>query len=170
MTVGRYRVRVTGHRSQVQVIILLISNWNKLSSISDFDSSWREFIMLWTFVLVMKLMFMDCITRQKYESALEGTDVVAVMSLIKLIVMSSCIKVSKRHNFHWAQWKADKFTSSVKKCLNCLQLVNRDQFSSCICMELQLYKANNKRLYGILRDTYRLSAIIYSSNEKKWVN
>ena len=114
MTFGRYRVRVTGHRSQVQVIILLISNWNKLSSISDFDSSWREFIMLWTFVLVLKLMFMDRITRQKYESALEGTDVVAVMSLIKLIVMSSCSKVSKRHNFHWVQWEADKFTSSVK--------------------------------------------------------
>ena len=56
--------------------------------------------MLWTFVLVVKLMFMDRIARQKYESALEGTDVVAVMSLIKLIVMSSCIKVSKRHNFH----------------------------------------------------------------------
>ena len=100
MTFDRYRVRVTGHRSHVQVIILLISNWNKLSSISDFDSSWREFIMLWTFVLVVKLMFMDRIARKKYESALEGTDVVAVMSLIKLIVMSSCIKVSKRHNFH----------------------------------------------------------------------
>ena len=59
--------------------------------------------MLWTFVLVLKLMFMDRITRQKYESALEGPDVGAVMSLIKLIVMSSCSKVSKRHNFHWVQ-------------------------------------------------------------------
>ena len=27
----------------------------------------------------------------------------------------SCIKVSKQHNFYWVQWKADMFTSYVKK-------------------------------------------------------
>ena len=81
-------------------------------------------------------MCMDRIARQKYESALEGTDVVAVTSLI---VMLKCIKVSKRNNFHWVQRKADMFTSSVKECLKCLQLVNHDQFSSCICEELQLH-------------------------------
>ena len=38
--------------------------------------------MLSTFVSAVKLMCMDHIARQKYESALEGTDVVAVTSLI----------------------------------------------------------------------------------------
>ena len=38
------------------------------------------------------------------------------------------------------------FTSSVKKCLKCLQLVYCNRFSSCKCRELQLYKADNNRL------------------------
>ena len=86
-----------------------------------------------------------------------------VVAVTSLIVMSSCIifKVSKQHNFHWVQRKADMFTSSVKKCLKFLQLVDHDQFSSCKCRELQLYKADNERLCNSLRDII-YSAIIYS--------
>ena len=45
-----------------------------LNSISDFDSSWREFIfMLSTFVSVVKFMCMDHLVRQTHESVLDGT-------------------------------------------------------------------------------------------------
>ena len=92
-----------------------------------------------------------------------------VVAVTSLIVMSSCIifKVSKQHHFYWRQRKADMFTSSVKKCLKFLQLVDCDQFSSCECRDLQLYKADSERLCSSLRDTYRLSAITNSLNAIK---
>ena len=92
-----------------------------------------------------------------------------VVAVTSLIAMSSCIifKVSKQHHFHWVQRKADMFTSSVKKCLKFLQLVDCDQFSSCKCRELQLYKADDERLCSSLIDTDKLSGIMYSLNAIK---
>ena len=92
-----------------------------------------------------------------------------VVAVTSLIVMSRCIifKVSKQHHFYRVQRKADMITSSVKKCLKFLQLVDCDQFSSCKCRELQLYKADSERLCSSLRDTYRLSAITNSLNAIK---
>ena len=89
-----------------------------------------------------------------------------VVTVMSLIVTLSCIKVSKQHDFHWVQWKAAMFTSSVKKCL---LLVNRNQFSSCKCRELELFNSVNKRLCGSLWDTDQLSAMICSSNVMEWV-
>ena len=52
--------------------------------------------MMSTFVSIVKLMCMDRIARQNYKS-----QVWKAVAVTSLIVMSSCIKVSKQHNFHW---------------------------------------------------------------------
>ena len=62
------------------------------------------------------------------------------------------------------------FTSSVKKCLKFLQLVDRDQFSSCKkyarnCNSARLTMRDFGAVYETLID--RLSAIIYSLNAIK---
>ena len=93
--------------------------------------------------------------------------VVAVTSLIVMSIRCIIFKVSKQHHFYRVQRKADMITSSVKKCLKFLQLVDCDQFSPCKCRELQLYKADSERLCSSLRDTYRLSAITNSLNAIK---
>ena len=85
---------------------------------------------------------MDCIARRKHKSTLEG----------------SCSGIIDYDVELHLQWKASMFTSSVKKMflkITLLLLVNHDQFSSCKCRELQLYKADNKKLCGSLRETYQ---------------
>ena len=73
-------------------------------------------------------------------------------------------------NFLSVQWKAGMFTSSVKKMflkITLLLLVNHDQFSSCKCRELQLYKADNKKLCGRLRETYQ-GSVCHNIFRFKW--
>ena len=55
--------------------------------------------------------------------------------------MMSCIKVSKQHNLYWVQWKADMFTSYVKKnALNVYSwlIATNSPHAELICRELQL--------------------------------
>ena len=115
------RIHVTGHRSLiVQVIELLINNWNKLM---ERDSYFADLCI----GCEVNVHGSHNDAETCHKSALEGK----ILQWHHWFVMTSCIKVSKQHNFHWVRLKADMFTSYVKKCFKCLQLVNCDQFSSC---------------------------------------
>ena len=73
MKFSRYRIYVTGHRSQVQVIALLINNWNKLKLYFGFWFLMERVYYDVDFCINCKLMCMDRIARQKQESGLEGS-------------------------------------------------------------------------------------------------
>ena len=82
-----------------------------------------------------------------------------VLAVASLIMMSSCIKLSRQHKLPLGAMKGRyvHFLCEKKRFLKItlLLLVNHDQFSSCKCRELQLYKADNKKLCGSLRETYQ---------------
>ena len=62
-------------------------------------------------------MCLDRTARRKHELALYvyiWLEVVVTSS----IVASSCIKVSKQHNFHWVQRPTRSFTLCERVCLN----------------------------------------------------
>ena len=115
------RIHGTGHRSLVQVIALLINNWNKLM---ERDSYFADLCI----GCEVNVHGSHSNAETCHKSALEGK----ILQWHHWFVMKSCIN-----------WFPSNITSTGcderlicllpmwKKCFKCLQLINRDQFSSC---------------------------------------
>ena len=166
MKFRRYRIHVTGHRSQMQVVASLMNNWNKLK-------------LYFGFCFLMERVYYDVDLCINCEINVHGSHSEAET------------RVRFGRQLQWRHWLwcrvALRFPSNItstgwderlicllpmwKKCLKCLQLVNII-VTNCPHANMQgtvTLEASNKALCESLRNTYQLSAIIYFSNTIKWV-